>query len=55
MTASIISQSEAARAVFASIVFASRFHQGIAPLSEIAERGLDADRESHQTGRTPCQ
>jgi hypothetical protein len=65
MKATIISQSngrvslqmdaEAARAVFASIVFASRFHQRIAPLSEIAERGLDADCESHETGRTPCQ
>lgn len=65
MKALIISQSngrvslqmdaEAARAVFASIVFASRFHQGIAPLSDIAERGLDADRASHQTGRTECQ
>jgi len=65
MRAKIVSQSnkrvslqmdaEAARAVFASIVFASRFHEGIAPLSDIAQRGLDADHESHQAGRTPCQ
>jgi hypothetical protein len=65
MKASIISQSdgrislqmaaEAARAVFASIVFASRFHQGVAPLADIAERGLDAGRGNQQSRRTPCQ
>jgi hypothetical protein len=65
MRAKIVSQSngrvslqmdaEAARAVFASIVFASRFHEGIASLSDIAERGLGVDHESHQAGRAPCQ
>jgi hypothetical protein len=65
MKASIVSQSngqvflqmdaEAARAVFASIVFASRFHHRIAPLSAIAERGLDAACESCEAGRALCQ
>jgi len=31
---------EAARAMLASVVFASRFHVGIAPLARIAEEGL---------------
>jgi hypothetical protein len=65
MQASIISQSngdvslqmdpEAARAVFASIVFAARFHQGIAPLSGFAERCLNPENDTTQTGRTQCQ
>jgi hypothetical protein len=32
--------AEAAQAVFASVLFASRFHEGIAPLSRVAEAGL---------------
>ena len=65
MQASIISHSngdislqmdpEAARAVFASIVFAARFHPVIAPLSDIAERCLNADGGSSEAGRTLCQ
>ena len=31
---------EAARAVFASVIFAARFHEHIAPLVEIAKEGL---------------
>jgi hypothetical protein len=31
---------EAARAVFASILFASRFHEGVASLAQVAEEGL---------------
>jgi len=31
---------EAARAVFASVIFAARFHEGVAPLVPIAEEGL---------------
>lgn len=31
---------EAARAMVASIVFASRFHEGIAPLAGMVEAGL---------------
>jgi hypothetical protein len=64
MQVSIISQSngdvslqmdpEAARAVFASIVFAARFHQGIAPLCGIAERSLNADSDGSEARRAPC-
>jgi hypothetical protein len=31
---------EAARAVLASVLFASRFHEGLAPLARVAEEGL---------------
>jgi hypothetical protein len=36
--------TEAARAVFASVLFAARFHDGIAPLAKVAEEGLGDDR-----------
>ena len=32
--------ADAARAVFASVLFAARFHEGIAPLTRIAKQGL---------------
>jgi len=38
--------AEAAQAVFASVLFASRFHEGIAPLSGVAEAGLRGDGPS---------
>ena len=31
---------EAARTIFASVIFAARFHERIAPLVEIAKEGL---------------
>ena len=31
---------EAARTIFASVIFAARFHEHIAPLVEIAKEGL---------------
>ena len=34
---------EAAQAVFASVVFASRFHEGITPLAVMAAERLDGD------------
>jgi hypothetical protein len=37
--------ADAARAVFASVLFASRFHEGIAPLTPIAKQGLKQDRQ----------
>lgn len=65
MQASIISQSngdislqmdpEAARAVFASIVFAARFHPVIAPLSDIPEKCLNADGAAFDSGGPSCQ
>jgi hypothetical protein len=47
--------SEAARATFASILFASHFHKDIAPLARIAEEGLKADDSRSESGRTACR
>jgi hypothetical protein len=47
--------AEATRAVFASIVFASRFHQGIAPLAAIAEQGLRTEAFVAEEGAPSCQ
>ena len=33
--------ADAARAVFASVLFASRFHEGISPLARIAREELE--------------
>lgn len=47
---------EAARAVFASVLFAARFHEGVAPLAPIAEEGLrDVQATAVQGGSGPCQ
>jgi hypothetical protein len=48
---------EAAQAVFASVVFASRFHEGITPLAVIAAERLHGDElPSAAKGRTElCQ
>lgn len=35
--------ADAARAVFASVLFAARFHEGIEPLTRIAREGLERD------------
>ena len=35
---------EAARAMFASVLFASRFHEGIAPLARLAEETMRSDQ-----------
>ena len=42
---------EAAQAVFASVVFASRFHEGIAPLAVMAAERLHGDAQPRVTGR----
>jgi hypothetical protein len=48
--------TEAARAVFASVLFAARFHEGVAPLAPIAEEGLrDVQPSVAQGGSGPCQ
>jgi hypothetical protein len=45
---------EAARAVFASILFASRFHENIAVLAAVAKQGLE--RTAKVTpGRSICR
>lgn len=38
--------ADAARAIFASVLFAARFHEGIEPLTRIAREGLQ--RDTHQ-------
>ena len=44
----------AAQAVFASILFASKFHEGIAPLTEVARSGM-ACLDSDEKGAQPCR
>jgi hypothetical protein len=47
--------TEAARAMFASVLFAARFHDGIAPLAKIAEEGLGSERRPVVRRPDPCQ
>lgn len=46
---------EAARAVFASILFAAKFHPDIAPLAQVAEQGLRGDRCDRPGSEDLCQ
>ena len=46
---------DAARAAFASIVFASRFHKDIAPLARIVERRWKTDNRDRESGRPACR
>ena len=46
---------EAARAVFASILFAAKFHPDIAPLARVAEQGLRGDRRDRPRDEDLCQ
>jgi len=48
---------DAAQAVFASVIFASRFHEGIATLAVMAAERLHGDAQPRVTGRKtePCQ
>ena len=41
--------ADAARAVFASALFAARFHEGISPLARIAKEELE--RDNKKSGR----
>lgn len=45
---------EAARAMVASIVFAARFHEGIAPLAGMLKASLQQD-ETQRVRRSLCQ
>jgi hypothetical protein len=47
--------TEAARAMFASVLFASRFHDGIVPLTKVAEEGLGGNRCPAIGRPDPCQ
>ena len=46
---------EAARAVFASVIFAARFHERIAPLVEIAKAGLQLEVKESARRRELCR
>ena len=46
---------EAARAVFASVIFAARFHERIAPLVEIAKDGLQLEGRESARRRELCR
>jgi hypothetical protein len=46
---------EAARAVFASVIFAARFHEHIAPLVEIAKEGLQLEGLESARRRDLCR
>ena len=46
---------EAARAVFASVLFAARFHERIAPLVEVANEGLQLEVKESARRRELCR
>ena len=46
---------EAARAVFASVLFAARFHERIAPLVEVAKKGLQLEGRESARRRELCR
>jgi hypothetical protein len=51
----LLLDAEAARAVFASVIFASRFHEELAPLAQLARRELRVDSDTPQKGKSLCQ
>lgn len=46
---------EAARAVFASVIFAARFHQDFELLAKVAEKGLEREQSTVNERKSPCQ
>ena len=46
---------EAARAVFASVIFAARFYEHIAPLVKIAKEGLQLEGRESARRRELCR
>ena len=47
--------ADAARAVFASVLFAARFHEGISPLARIAKEELERDAKKPVRRGESCQ
>ncbi len=47
--------ADAARAMFASVLFASQFHDGIAALAKVAEEGLRGGERLPVRRRELCQ
>ncbi len=46
---------EAARAIFASVIFAARFDERIAPLVEVAKEGLQLEGRESARRRELCR
>ncbi len=46
---------EAARTIFASVIFAARFHERIAPLVEVAKEGLQLEGRESARRRELCR
>ena len=46
---------EAARATFASVVFAARFLEDVRRLESVARQGLEAEQAMTRTGERSCQ
>jgi hypothetical protein len=46
---------EGARAVFASVLFAARFHERLAPLVKVAEEGLQLESREPARRRELCR
>lgn len=46
--------AEAARAVFASVMFAARYHEGITPLIDVASKGLREEGLEQRGGQVSC-
>ena len=47
--------ADAARASFASVLFAARFHEGISPLARIAKEELERDNRKTTRRGEPCR
>jgi hypothetical protein len=47
--------ADAARAIFASVLFAARFHEGISPLARIAKEELERDNRKTTRRGEPCR
>ena len=47
--------SEAARGVFASVLFAARFHEGLTPLAAVAEEVLREHDAIQTNGEPSCR
>ena len=46
---------EAARTIFASVIFAARFHERIAPLVEVAREGLQLEGQDSARRQELCR
>jgi hypothetical protein len=51
----LLLDAEAARAVFASVIFAARFHEDLAPLAALAGEKLRIDGGTPSKGSPQCQ